>query len=81
MRCTITRASQTSFENEPCPCNGAEWDQNEKEWYIELSSMQDLISLLEDNSNIFQDEIYPSAIVTTDMNGNVGITFYDDYIE
>lgn len=80
MRCIITRASQTRFENKPCPCNGAVWDQNKEEWCIELSSMQDLISLLEDNSNIFNG-MYPSAIVTTDTIGNVTITFYDDYIE
>lgn len=80
MRCIITRASETRFENKPCPCNGAVWDQNKEEWCIDLSSMQDLISLLEDNSNIFNG-MCPSAIVTTDTIGNVKITFYDDYIE
>ena len=80
MRCIITRASATRFDNAPCPCNGAKWDQNKEEWCIELSSMQDLISLLEDNYNIFNG-MYPSAIVTTDTIGNVTVTFYDDYIE
>lgn len=81
MRCIITRASTKRFDNEPCPCNRAEWDPKEKEWYIELDSMEDLIYLLESNSNIFSNEPYPSAIVTIDINGNVEVMFYDDYIE
>lgn len=87
MKCIISKASdhpcfcRSEKDIAVCPCEGAVFDEELKEWVIELSSMDDLKSLLENNSELSFTNETPSLIIYMRIDGTMEVTFYDDYIE
>lgn len=85
MKCIISKASEfypyLEEKSTVCPCDGAVFDQELNEWVIELSSMDDLKSLLENNSKLSYMNETPSLIIYMRIDGVVEVTFYDGYIE